>query len=339
MGCFHMMLAFLCFFALDARAQEDTAQGTCVEAANAQHESLLQVVVQKTETRIAGEDEANDGRGISNDPDAYWNNNAIDTNGDIENVMPLLEAQKLDEAMLGVNQLISRKESFDSLPPMAPLLYPTLVEQHDANILEKLGGLTRDSQITLPGNIKIPYWQTLQYANRNMRTFLTRFVEGQVGKRYFDEMPPDERAIAWEMSSILRKILVTDCVKEFIEGDPKYPSEIGFNKFKGEPFSAAIFYKHIENDVRGSYMRLGEMKSACAYADGKGITFNNAKKFSEKDTMKFVGCYAHEQAHNMGYHHKDRAPGGIQSAVGKCYRKKAYNYITHDLAKTPDFEF
>jgi len=333
MAFFHMMLVFLCFSACDARAQDATVQDKCEEAANDQdEESLLQVGASKIQGK------ANDRRGSSNDPDAYWNNDAIDTKGDVENVMHLDEAKQLDDAMLNVGDLISRKASIGSLPPMAPLLYPNLVEQHDAEILEKLTDLTRDSLITLPDGTTIPYWQTLQYANRNMRIFLTRFIEGEVGKRSFDVMPAEERAIVWEMSSILRKVLVTDCVKEFIEEDPKYPEKIGFNKFKGEDFSAAIFYKHVEKDIRGSYMRLGEMKSACAYADGKGITFNNAKKFSEKDTMKFVGCYAHEQAHNMGYHHKDRAPGGIQSAVGKCYRKKAYDYVTHDLAKTPDFE-
>jgi len=328
------MFAFLCFFALDAHAQEGTAQEKCAEAVDARDvESFLQVGVQKTEKLIEDQGNAND------DPDAYWNSNdpITESKGDVDDVMPLAEAQELDKWMLNVHQLISRKETFDSLPPMAPLLYPTLLEQHDAIILEKLSGLTRDSQITLPDGTTIPYWQTLQYANRNMRIFLTRFIEGQVGKKIFNEMPTDERSIAWEMSSIARKILVTDCVKEFIESDPKYPNKIGYNKFKGKSFSGAIFYRHVEDGTMGSYMRLGDMSSACAYANGKGITFNNGKKFSEKRTTQFVGCYAHEQAHNMGYHHKDRAPGGIQSAVDKCYRKKAYNYITHDLSKTPDF--
>jgi len=50
MAFFHMMLAFLCFFALDAHSQEDAAQEKCEEAADTQdEESLLQVGVLKAE--------------------------------------------------------------------------------------------------------------------------------------------------------------------------------------------------------------------------------------------------------------------------------------------------
>ena len=305
-------------------------------------QSLIQVDSFGIQRRLnAGEGNANlaqtmpmgHGRAVQNleDPDPYWI--AFDTRGDIDNVMPLSEAQALDGEVASL-------ENFDSLPPLAPLLYPYLVDQHDSDILEKLQNLTRDSQLVLPDGTKIPYWQTLQYVSRSMRVFLTRFVEGTAGNKVFDNISAPERVVVWEMASLLRKLLVTDCVKQYIESDPTYPDTITYSaqKYRGAPFSGAIFYKHLEGDVTASYMRLGVMNPrACAYATGVGITFNNITPFSEKNTKQFVGCYSHEQAHNMGYHHRDRAPGGIQTAVLRCYNKNR-KYTTYDLTAYANFQ-
>jgi len=267
--------------------------------------------------------------------DPYWV--TYDTPDDRGNEMPLAEAQGLDEE---VATKVSAEGKFDSLPPMAPLLYPDLVQQHDADILEKLQGLTRDSQITLPDGAQIPYWQTVQYLNRNIRIFITRFSEGKFGKKVFDHLPGSERTVAWEISALARKILASDCAYQLIVNDPKYPSKLSHSKkdYRGAAFSGAIFYKHIEGDITGTYMRASSaLKKACAVATGRAVTFNNKNKFSEKDTRQATGCYAHEQAHNMGYHHKDVAPGGIQRAVLDCY-KNSVKYKTYDLAETPAFE-
>merc|ERR1712217_319101 len=225
---------------------------------------------------------------------------------------------------------------------MTPLLYPERVQSHDVDIADKLHGLTRDSGIVLLDGTTIPYWQTLQYANRNMRMFITRIREGNMKGKDFDHIPdkPD-RTIIWELSSLLRKLLVTDCVKHFIENDKKYPNSFtGFgkkNEHRGKKFSGSIFYNHLEADRRGSFIRLGELKKASAVATGDGITFNNAKRFSERSIGTAVAIMGHEQTHNMGYPHKDRAPNGVQAAVQKCFKKKAHKYTTYDLTKTPDF--
>merc|ERR1719162_1374954 len=115
------------------------------------------------------------------------------------------------------------------------VLYPDLVKEHDKDIETKLENLTRDSQIVLPGGKTIPYWQTLQYSNRNFRQFITRFQNNSRKAKDPNDvsmpgpMDASEKTLAWEWNMLLRKILVTDCVKDYIETDLKYPT-----KFLGE---------------------------------------------------------------------------------------------------------
>lgn len=330
------MLFLLALCALVPNAVEGTPPLECDSYNGAAADDIMSLL--QVGGRLAAHQGVDAGEGDADahdaeDPDSYWLN--FDTKGDADNPMPLAEAQALDGEVADLG-------NFDSLPPLAPLLHPDLVDQHDAGILEKLQNLTRDSQLILPDGTRIPYWQTLQYASRNMRMFITRFMEGPVGKRkVFDPINATERAVVWEMAALTRKILVTDCVKGALEGDPKFPDTITYSKklYRGAPFSGAIFYRHLEGDTTASYVRLGKLTgSMSAVANGAGITFNNKKQFSERDQGTFVGIYCHEQAHNMGYHHKDNAPYSIQKAAGGCHRQKAYNYTTYDLAAAASFQ-
>jgi len=100
-----------------------------------------------------------------------------------------------------------------------------------------------------------------------------------------------------------------------------------------------MFWRHVEADRRAAYVHMsGKLKSAAAKANGKGIAFNNFKQFSERNVWTTIGLLAHEHAHNMGYHHNDGAPWGIQKAVLTCARK-AHKYTTYDLAEAALKEF
>lgn len=283
------------------------------------------------------------GKGCNYDNEPAWTSIPCDPNadpwdlvelkGDIANPMPLEEAQEWDSRISAMNPNCP-------LAPNAPLLYPEIVDAHDADIASKLDGMLRETEITLPDGTDIQYWQTLQYANRNFRQYITRFKDGE-GLYYVSE---SDKVTLWEATSTLRKILVTDCIKDYIYSFEGWPSTFTGGGVRasltGTPFSGDIYYTRTEKDIMGSMLGMKPYSGgACGAANGKEINFNSNWGLPEccEEYNWLLGCFAHEISHNMGYHHISRVPGQIQLSVGLCFKKKAHWYITHDLATTPNF--
>jgi hypothetical protein len=238
---------------------------------------------------------------------------------DGDNRMPLAGAVKLDsEAM----------KLFPGTPPMAPVLHPKGLAIKDKAIAVKLKGLKRDSRIRLPDGKTIPYWQTLQYANRHFRLYITRFREDSTATKKFGKISHAERVRVWGMSARLRKMLC----------HPDFRKWTGRSKFR-KPHTPSNVYARFENVHRGSYIRIRNLKGkAMAVATGKGVTFNSARNFLQKPFDGMIGTYAHEVSHNMGYSHADGVPYPIGDFIKAASRRKLWNYRMYDLAKTPNFE-
>jgi len=251
---------------------------------------------------------------------------------DRDNMMPLEEALALDKAAAALFP--------QEFLPMVPVLYPQELDNADKGIASKLEGLERDTPILLPTGITIPYWQTLQYANRNFRLFVTRFREPKANE---DVITEDERIRVWAMTAIAHKRMLTDVFKECVMARDDIPSRGTTPRSAGD-LSAAIFHKKLEHVYRGSSFSGqpkkggGGKKIASAWATGKGIKFNTVTKILDKKLGSFVGLYLHEQSHNMGYGHQDKIPWVIQKCAGSNKKKKGPAYFTaYDLAESPDF--
>jgi len=243
---------------------------------------------------------------------------------DRNNRMPLKEALALDKAAAALFP--------EEFLPMMPVLYPGEMDKADNGIALKLEGLERDTPILLPGGTTIPYWQTLQYANRNFRLFVTRFLLKSKGGKVWDVITEDERIRVWAMTGIAHKRMLTDEFKACVMARDDIPS----HHRDGSSLSAAIFYEVLEHVYRGSSFH-GERKKtkASAWAFGTGIKFNTMTKLLDKRMGSFVGLYLHEQGHNMGYGHADKIPWVIQKCGGA--KKAAAYFKAYDLAESPDF--
>merc|ERR1719422_1140074 len=123
---------------------------------------------------------------------------------DSKNVMSKEDAQKLDTAAKELNE-------FPDFLPMTPVIFPDERDAHDAEIADRLKDVKdRDTIILLPDGTKVPFWQTLQYANRHFEIYITRFLEKHGGL----VIPIENRTRAWAISSLFRKML---CHPDFLK--------------------------------------------------------------------------------------------------------------------------
>lgn len=239
---------------------------------------------------------------------------------DGKNPMSREEAEKLDQ---------EAAKMYPYTLPNVPVMYPGGVAEHDKDIAVKLEGLDRDAQIRLPGGKEVPYWQTLQYANRHFVIYVTRFREGKVGKKVFDDFPENERVVVWAWSGLLRKLLCTPDFAEWVKGQ----------EF-AEGATPELVYESFHDVSKGVSISQFDVAAprVNAVANGRSIVFDNEKSLLEKDFGYMLQTYAHEQSHNVGYSHASKVPYPIMKFVKEALVNKVEQYEVYDLAKFPEFE-
>jgi len=204
------------------------------------------------------------------------------------------------------------------------MIFPEERNAHDAEIADRLKEVRdRNTTILLPDSTKVPFWQTLQYANRHFEIYISRFVEGG----QFDNIPFENRTRAWAMSSLFRKML---CHPGFLA----WTKERVFVDRTREGV-----YKSFEQGREGQFVRRRDIPGApLAVAHGRGITLDNImRNLGMKPMLKLVSTYAHEVSHNMGYAHKTQVP----YPIGYWAAKPGFDltdYKVYDLAETPNLE-
>jgi len=236
---------------------------------------------------------------------------------DSKNVMSKEDAQKLDAAAKALDE-------FPDFLPMTPVLFPDERDAHDAEIADRLKDVKdRDTIILLPDGTKVPFWQTLQYANRHFEIYITRFFEKKGGV----VIPFKNRTRAWGVSSLFRKML---CHPDFL----KWTEEEEFVDVTGKEV-----YKSFEQGREGQAVKAKDLIGArTAQSNGRVITFDkNMRNFGETPVDKLLPTYAHETSHDLGYNHKTQVPYPIGSWAKKPGLSLT-DYKVYDLAATPNFE-
>lgn len=250
---------------------------------------------------------------------------------DRANQMSSEEAHKLDEEAAKLEP-----EYFLNL---ASVLYPSERDEADKNIASSIKDLKRDAKITLQDGTTIPYWQTKQYGDRHFRLFFTRFREENDKGKKLDKISQAERARLWAIAGVSHKNMMSDAFKDCVLARTNIPATmVGVGKKslgRGTPLSAEIFYEHLEHVYRGSYVQVSRTKGAAAFANGPGINFNSKNvKILDRKLAIFVGLYAHEASHNMGYNHPDKIPGAMETCTRKTFKN---TFQVYDLTLFPGF--
>lgn len=212
---------------------------------------------------------------------------------DIKNVMPLTEAQRLDEAAI---------KEYPDMIPQVPIMFPDTLEWYDAAIVPKLQGLDRNSKIRITNQTEVPYWQTLQYAHRNFRFLITRFQEGAVRKKFFDTFTEAQKIRTWAINGLMRKILCTDAFRNWVMA----------SNFSDGATPDSV-YPSFEYANKATYISMYDIEGPRidAYANAIGVVFDRYF-FSKASDSFLLGVYTHEQSHNLGYHHKSLVPNPIK---------------------------
>lgn len=237
---------------------------------------------------------------------------------DIKNADPEQVVRRRDQE--------AAKKFPDALPTVTAM-FPALRKARDKDIASKLKGLQRDSIIRLPNNKSVPYWQTLQYADRHFRIYVDRFREGRFDGKWFKSIPEHSKTRVWAASGLLRKVLCSERFRTWVMG----------RTFKG--VTPERVYHRFQSANKGTYAGVREYPwYVLGAANGQGVFFNHARKLLTGGMGQLLSTLAHEQAHNLGFSHRTGVPYPIGYHVKHALAKKFHNYHVHDLAETPDFE-
>jgi len=253
---------------------------------------------------------------------------------DMQNVSVVEQstAARSDDKMIHLEWALKLDENasqmFPGVLPAVPVMYPEVMEARDRDIAPKLRGLNRSSRIRVRNDTEVPYWQTLQYADRHFGIHVDRFRGPwwTGGNKYYF-IPNNLKSRAWAASGLLRKLLCTE----------RFRIWVFTSLFSGR--TREDVYRTFQNTQKGTYFGVRDLSRGLAIANSKGAVINNKMFLQIINSPRWlIGILAHEQAHNLGFSHATGVPYPIGNAMTLAVDAKAYDYEVHDLSKTPDFE-